>query len=74
MEEERIAMAAAEHILEKMWSYAVLDASDKDNYLTTAKIGKIQSSPNAHISLKFPGAKIANPSCLIPWGQAMETR
>lgn len=65
----RTAMAAASHMPKNMWSYAVLYAADKGNYLATAKRGKLQAIPNANTSLKFPSAKIASPSCYLPCGK-----
>lgn len=62
-------MEAAKRMPKTMWSHAVLDASDKGNYLTTAQMGKLQASPNMNydnIAQLFPGAKIPCPSVFIP--------
>lgn len=41
----RTVMAAALHMPKKTWSYAVLDAVDKGNYLAKAKIIKYEKAP-----------------------------
>lgn len=69
MASARKDMAAAKHMPKKTWSFAVIDAKYKRNYLATEKTGKIKASPNAHISSKCLGAKIASPSSFLPWGK-----
>lgn len=66
MASARTVMAAEKHMTKKMWSFAVLDAANKNNYLAAAKMGKLQASPNVHISFKCPGATISNPSDFLP--------
>lgn len=63
------AMAAAKHMPKNMCSYDALDASDKGNYLATANMCKLQASPNAHILIGCPSAKISSPNCFLPWGK-----
>lgn len=67
MASARTVMEAAKHMPNKMCTFTVLDAADKRNYLATAKVSKLQASPNAPISFKRPGAKIVSPGGFLPW-------
>lgn len=63
----RTEMASAPHMPRNFWSYAVLYAAYKGNYLATAKDGKLQPSPNANIKALRPNAKFSNPASFLPW-------
>lgn len=49
MVEERTAMAEAHRMSKNLWSFAVLGAANKSNYMATAKIGQLETSPSTRI-------------------------
>lgn len=61
----RASMAAAPHMPNNMWSFAVLDAAAKQNYLATSKSGKLEDSPNSFIKGVCKDAKILSPAALL---------
>eukprot|EP00173_Palmaria_palmata_P001789 Plantae.Rhodophyta-Palmaria_palmata.ctg20410.p1 GENE.Plantae.Rhodophyta-Palmaria_palmata.ctg20410~~Plantae.Rhodophyta-Palmaria_palmata.ctg20410.p1 ORF type:complete len:203 (-),score=7.17 Plantae.Rhodophyta-Palmaria_palmata.ctg20410:21-629(-) len=58
----RTAIAAAPHIPKDLWSFAVLAAADKGNYMAKSKNTVIKQSPNSY-------TKNALSPATLPWGR-----
>ena len=69
MASARTAMAAAPHMPKSFWFHAVLDASDKSNYLATEKEGQLQKCPLKHIQSVCSETIIHSPASFLPWGK-----